>query len=268
MIPILPETAWREFRSAPKARGQNHTTHQALIVDASGQEHKCFVKASPQGYPMPLAEGLAWLALDALGLPRPKFAALLILPVHKLRNCMPLDQHWAHVPYALAFCSSTVDGKHITSPWQWLARLRAAQAFNREDIAKIAAFDMWVENQDRHTANFIRDKAGAYVPIDNELILYTLLWVGMGFAYAHQSLKVQAQALLKPAGYTKFEVSMLLASKGHHAAFLKVSPALQQLVFALVADPVKATHATTAILQFLGQRSHPDWLANELGLIS
>jgi len=268
MIPILPDTAWREFRSAPKARGQNHTTHQALIVDASGQEHKCFVKASPKGYPTPLAEGLAWLALDALGLPRPKFAALLMLPVHKLRTLMPLDQHWTHIPYALAFCSSTVDGKHITSPWRWLARLRAAQAFKREDIAKIAAFDVWVENQDRHTSNFIRDKAGTYVPIDNELILYTLLWVAMGFSYTHHSLRVQAQALLKPVGYAKFEVAMMQASQEHHGAFVKVSPAFQQLVAALVADPVQATQATTAILKFLGERAQPEWIANELGLIS
>lgn len=268
MIPILPATAWREFRNAPKAKGQNQTTHQALIADASGQEHKCFVKVCPAHYPMPLAEGLAWLALEALGLPRPKFAALLILPVHKLRTCMPMDQHWADIPYALAFCSSTVEGKHITSSWQWLARVRAARAFSREDIAKIAAFDMWVENQDRHAGNFIRDKAGAYVPIDNELILYTLLWTAMGFAYEHRSLKAQAQVLLKTAGYAKFETSMMLASKEHHPAFLKVSPALQQLVVALVADPVMATNTTAAILQFLGQRAQPHWLANELGLIA
>lgn len=268
MIPILPETAWREFRDAPKARGQNQTIHQALIADASGQEHKCFVKACPAHYPMPLAEGLAWLALEALGLPRPKFAALLVLPVHRLRTCMTLDQHWSNIPYALAFCSSTVEGKHITSSWQWLSRIRAARAFSREDIAKIAAFDMWVENQDRHAGNVIRDKAGTYVPIDNELILYTLLWVALGFAYEPRSLRAQAQALLKPAGYAKFEVSMMLASKDHHSAFLKVSPALQQLVFALVSDPVMATNTTTAILQFLGQRAQPDWLANELGLIA
>lgn len=267
MIPILPETAWREFRSAPTTRGQNHTTHQAVIADANGQEHKCFVKASPPGYPMPLAEGLAWLVLDALGLPRPKFAALLILPVYKLRTCMPLDQHWAAVPHALAYCSSTVDGKHITSPWKWLARIRTARAFQHEDIAKIAAFDSWVENQDRHASNFIRTKSGDYVPIDNELILYTVLWVAMGFTYTHHSLKDQALSLLKPPGYTKFKVSMMLASKNHHAAFTSVAPALQQLVHALVADPVEATNATTAIVQFLGQRAHPDWLANQLGLI-
>lgn len=217
---------------------------------------------------MAFAEGIAWLVADALNLPRPKFAALLFLPVQKLRQCMPLDQHWHLVPHALAFCSSTVEGKHITSPWQWLARLRAAQAFKREDVAKIAAFDLWVENQDRHTGNFLRTRAGDYIPIDNEFILYTLIWVASGFSCEHKSLRAQAQALLKPAGCKKFEVSMMLASKEHYPAFLKATPALLQFIFAIVADPVRATQTTTAILQFLGQRAHPDWLANELGLIS
>lgn len=47
MLPILPPGAWLEFRGAPAKKGQNQTTHQALIADSTGREHKCFVKASP-----------------------------------------------------------------------------------------------------------------------------------------------------------------------------------------------------------------------------
>ncbi|QJW85543.1 hypothetical protein HK414_26410 [Ramlibacter terrae] len=193
MIPILPEAARREFRSAPKARGQNHTTHQALIVDANGQEHKCFVKASPPEYPMAFAEGMAWLVADALNLPRPKFAALLVLPVQKLRQCMPLDQHWHLIPHALAFCSSTVEGKHITSPWQWLARLRAAQPSSVTTWPRLRRSTCGWRTVDRHTGNFLRTKAGDYIPIDNEFILYTLIWVASGFSCEHKSLRAQAR---------------------------------------------------------------------------
>lgn len=70
------------------------------------------------------------------------------------------DQHWLHYSHALAFCASTVDGKHISSRWQWLAHLRKAQAFRHEDVSRIAAFDLWVENQDRHTGNFLRTRDG------------------------------------------------------------------------------------------------------------
>lgn len=267
MLPILPDTAWREFRSSPKARGQNHTTHQALIADHLGQEHKCFVKAAPAGYPMAFSEALAWLIADALDLPRPKFAALLHLPVQRLRQHMPLDQHWMRYPNVLAFCSSTVEGKHITSPWRWISNLRAAKAFKHTDVARIAAFDMWVENQDRHTGNFLRTRSGDYIPIDNELILYTLVWVASGFSYSHNSLQVQAQTILNASGYTKFAISMALASKLHEAAFLKVTPTLQNFITTMIADPAQGAVAAATILQFLSQRAHPDWLANELRVI-
>ncbi|TSP11294.1 HipA family kinase [Cupriavidus campinensis] len=267
MIPILPDSAWREFRSAPANRGQNHTIHQALIVDHAGQEHKCFVKAAPQGNPMAFTEGLAWLVADALELPRPKFAALILLPVQKLRQCMPLDQHWMHYEHVLAFCSSAVPGKHITSRWNWLAAFRAARAFRHQDVARIAAFDAWVENQDRHTGNFLRNSAGDYIPIDNEFILYTLVWVASGINCAPNSLRAQAREMLKSAGYTKFEAAMVVASQQHEQAFLKVTPSLQQFITAMHADAAQGTAIAAAILQFLGQRAQSDWLANELGHI-
>lgn len=268
MLPILPETAWREFRSAPKTRGHNLTTHQALIADPTGREHKCFVKASPPGYPMPLAEGLAWLVAEALDLPRPKFAALLLLPVCKLRQCMPLDQHWIQTPYALAFCSSTVDGKHVTSPWKWLARMRTVRAFSHDDVSRIAAFDMWIDNQDRNSGNLLRTKAGDYVPIDNEFALYSLIWAAANITVESKTLRAQAGTMLKPAGYAKFEGSMMVAATEHKGAFIKCSPTLQEFLMKMAANPVEGTQATAAILQFLGQRADPGWLANELGLIS
>jgi len=268
MLPILSETAWREFRSAPKTRGQNLTTHQALIADPDGREYKCFVKASPLDYPMPLAEGLAWLVAEALDLPRPKFAALLLLPVYKLRQCMTLDQHWIRTKYALAFCSSTVDGKHLTSPLKWLARMRTVRAFSHDDVSRIAAFDMWIDNQDRNSGNLLRTKAGDYVPIDNEFALYSLIWAAARIAVESKTLQAQARAMLKPTGYSKFEGSMMVAATKHKGAFIKCSPALQDFLMKMSANPVEGTKATTAIMQFLGQRADPDWLANELGLIS
>jgi hypothetical protein len=48
------------------------------------------------------------------------------------------------------------------------------------DIARIATFDHWFENQDRHTGNILRTSLDDYIPIDNELILYTLVWAAIG----------------------------------------------------------------------------------------
>lgn len=266
MLPILPDSAWREFRGAPATQGLNMTTHQAVIADANGHEHKCYVKAAPQGNAMPLTEAVGWLVADSLELPRPAFAAVLLLPIQKLRQHMKLDQHWMGYNHTLAFCSSTVPGKHIHTRWQWLAKLRKARAFQHEDVPRIAAFDMWVENQDRHTGNFLRTKEGQYVPIDNEFILYSLVWAAT-MTVKHNSLREEARAVLKAAGYTKFEISMVLASKLHEAALKKASPALEQFICALHSDPSQGVAAATAILQFLEQRAHPDWLATQLGRI-
>ncbi|MEF9344237.1 hypothetical protein V4889_24065 [Ralstonia solanacearum species complex bacterium KE101] len=162
---------------------------------------------------------------------------------------------------------STVEGKHINTGWRWTARLRKAKAFQHPDVPRIAAFDEWVENRDRHTGNFLRTKEGNYVPIDNEFILYSLVWAA-NIVVGHQSLRNEARAVLRAAGYTKFEVSMVLASKLHDAALKKASPALQQFIQAMHGDPVQGVAAASDILQFLGQRAHPDWLANELGRIA
>ena len=127
MLAILPSTAWREFRGAPDRQGQNLTTHRALIADERGQERLCYVKACPPQYPMVIAESLAWLIAEALDLPRPDYAALLLLPLPRLRSSMALDQHWGHYSEALAFCSSAVDGKPIRARWKWLEHARVAK---------------------------------------------------------------------------------------------------------------------------------------------
>lgn len=269
MLPILPPSAWLEFRGAAAKKGQNQTTHQALVVDATGREHKCFVKASPDQYPMAFSEGLAWLIAEALDLPRPTFAALLELPVQKLKKHIALDQYWMHKTSALAFCCSTVEGKHISSMWQWLAKFRHAKAFKHGDVARIAAFDVWVDNQDRHTGNFLRTRGGDYIPIDNELVLYSLLWAPRGLLYNHNSLLVQARDLLTAAGYTKFQDQVVVASDQHDKALQVATPKLQQFLNALIADPDPARRSAVAgaILQFLGQRAQRGWVAQQLGVI-
>lgn len=271
MIEILPPSAWLEFRGAPKKPGGNLTTHQALIADSKGQQHLCYVKAAPVNSPMPFAEALAWLVAEALDLPRPKFAALLQLPLNNVRPYMALDQHWQAYPTVLAFCTSKVDGKHIDSRWRWAHHLRKIKAYKHVDVARIAAFDYWIENQDRHSGNFLKTKAGGYIPIDNEYVLYSLLWVAyhasMGISVNHQSIYDEAKVHLKVSGHTKFKVSMMLASKHHEAGLDAVMPNLKQLCLMLVPDPAKRQNFEGQIFQFLQDRGEQDWMANELGLI-
>lgn len=269
MLPILPSSAWLEFRGAPTKKGQNLTTHQALISDGKGGEHKCFVKASPDNYPMAFSEGIAWLIADALDLPRPKFAALLELPVQRLKHHVKLDQYWMHKDLTLAFCCSTVDGKHINSMWKWLERLRQAKAFSNDDLARIAAFDLWTDNRDRHTGNFLKTRTGIYTPIDNELVLYSLLWEPRGLGYRHNSLIAEGRTLLTSAGYLKFQDRVVEAAKKHETAYQASSLTLQTYVDTLNADPDPMQKAafTANLLGFLQHRAQGGWVEQQLGMI-
>lgn len=268
LIPILDSKAWLEFRGTPENGGQNMTTHLALIQAPSGQEYKCYVKASPIGSPMVFTEAAGWIVAEALDLPRPKFAALVSLPVAKLRTQMKLDQHWVHYPEVLAFCSSAVDGKHLTGRWKWFAQMRVLKALKHLDVTRIAAFDQWVENQDRHTGNLLRTASGGYVPIDNEAILYSLIWKAAGTKFEPRSLTAQANSMLKHGAYMKFEASMIVSSQDHAQAFEKAWPNLLQLVNALTADPAQAKTLAGALMQFLGSRAQPNWLPEKLGHIT
>ena len=83
---------------------------------------------------------------------------------------------------------------------------------------------------------------------------------------ATPSVGYQKLAELIKAGYfdviLSFNFDQLL-----ERALQKASPALQQFICALHSDPSQGVASATAILQFLGQRAHPDWLANQLGRI-
>lgn len=264
---LLQSSAWVEYRGRPTLPGLNQTTHQAIIVDPSGQHHKCYVKAAPVGFPTVFAEAVGWLIAEALDLPRPKFAAIVMLPLAKLRQSMPLDQHWLRYPEVPAFCSSVVDGKHLTSRWKWVSQLQVTKAFKAEDVARIAAFDAWVENQDRHSGNLLRTKDGRYIPIDNEAILYSLIWETLGITFAPNSLRLQAKSLLKAGSYRQFEARMILSAQKHASGFNAAWPALDNLVRAWVPDPLQANNVSATMRQFLAPRAHSDWLPNQLGQI-
>lgn len=268
LIPVLPSSAWLEFRGRPTVQGQNLTTHQALIAAPDGTTHQCFVKFSPERYPMPFTESVAWLIADALDLPRPNFAAIIFVPLDRLRQSgMRLDQNWPLQGEVAGFCSSTVPGKHLTGRWNWLAALRKAKAFKHPDVARIAAFDSWVDNQDRHSGNLLKSEGDGFVPIDNELILYHLVWVASGLYYQHNSLRNEARHLLKQRGYSNFESAMVLASGSHAPALLTAWPRVASLVQAYVADATMALQFQQALHAFLTSRAAPGWLATELGQI-
>lgn len=271
MIPILPATAWREFRGEPVQKGLNKTIHMAIIEDTAGKLHRCYVKVCPPNFPTPLTEALGWLLAEALNLPRPEYAALVLVPLNKLRQHMPtLDQHWLNYGNAemLSFCVSGVDGKTVSNGWKWTAPLRTARIYKRPEVARITAFDHWVGNQDRNTGNLIVRPDGDCVPIDNEYILYSLLWDGkVAFSVNYQSLLVEARKYLRGETLKRFMVDTANQGKLHDAALIAAAPKLKQLVLTLISDPTQANAMWVNIQQYLAGRANPDWLPAQLGVI-
>jgi hypothetical protein len=268
MLHFLPATAWREFRGVPRSRGLNQTTHRALIEGPTGEHHLCYVKLAPPEFPTPLTEALAWLLAEALDLPRPGFAGLLVLSLDNLRRNMPLDQHWSRYREHLAFFAEAVDGKSPAHTWRWLARLRLQGLYKRPEVARIAAFDEWVENQDRHSGNLLVTRLGKCVPIDNEYVLYSILWVGRaGLPVLHGSLLSEARALLSSRAHNQLILEMAREAQRHDVALASAAPAMQATVMAVMPDPTAAAATWNAVHQFLTPRAHPDWLARRLGVI-
>lgn len=266
MIEFLPEGAWREFRGIPKQRGLNQTTHLALIEDSSGKTHKCYVKMSPMTWPTPLTEALAWLISGALEIPRPGFAAVLEVPIHKLSRHMVLDQHWLTKQTAIGFCAKAVEGDLLAEHWSWMSKLRKKGLYNAEATARVSAFDQWVENQDRHEGNVIPSKEGAFVPIDNELILYSVLWTGIA-SFNHNSLLEGAKRYLKQEELDKFIRNMALASSRHETALDRVRLDLKDTTSTLIPDPNVANSVWTQIESFLRDRAPSSWMNKHLGVL-
>lgn len=240
----------------------------AMIEDPTGKLHRCYVKVCPPNFPTPLTEALGWLLAEALDLPRPEFAALVMVPLDKLRQHIPMDQHWLNYPEMLSFCVSAVDGKTVSNGWKWTAHLRTARLYKRAEVARISAFDHWVDNQDRNTGNLIVKPDGDCVPIDNEYILYSLLWDGkVPFSVYHQSLLVEAGKYLRGEAHKQFMVETANQGKFHDSALSEASPNLQQLVMTLIPDKTAANALWVNIQQYLAGRAHPEWLPAQLGVI-
>jgi hypothetical protein len=267
VIPILTASAWREFRGLPPKRGLNQTTHMATVVDASGAPHKCYVKLTARGWPTPLTEAIAWMLSEALDLPRPRFAALIFVPIPQLSRAMPLDQHWFAQREALGFCSEAIEGKGLTHRWKWLAHHRTAKLYKSPEVKRIVAFDEWVENQDRHEGNVIRGDGGDYVPIDNEFILHSLLWMHV-FPVKRNSLLRSARSHLTIDEWKRLQVDVATAARQHDSALQRAVSDIEHLINVFQPNPAVQAAIRTAIVNFLVGRSHSDWMAGHLGVIA
>lgn len=269
MIPILPSTAWREFRGLPAKRSSNLAVHLASVAGPDGRVHRCFVKPAAVDSPTVLVESIAWLLAGAVGLPRPGFAAILMVPTSPLRSNVKLDPSWDGCNECVAFCSEAVNGEDLSQVWvtgRWLAR---ANTLKIKHMPALAGFDEWIDNADRHGGNILTT-GKAVIPIDNEYALYDEIWrkrYPTRGAVQRQSILDAARALLHHKALHRFQTDACLASREHQHGLASVKAAVVQTVDALVHDRAEAASISNDICAYLDGRAHGAWLPNRLGVI-
>ncbi|MGB1560783.1 MAG: hypothetical protein ACPHN2_04715 [Sinimarinibacterium flocculans] len=131
---------------------------------------------------------------------------------------------------------------------------------------RIAAFDEWTSNNDRHAGNLIRDSSRRWWAIDFSELLGSHLWPVMrDFGIVdHQGTQLLARARkrLKDKDLRKFTSAMIGAADHHQASFKACEKA--------IADAILQAHgpeAANMVVSFLAQRAHRSWLPDRLKLI-
>ncbi|MBU3556274.1 hypothetical protein ICN18_01365 [Polynucleobacter sp. Ross1-W9] len=265
-IEVLDSSAWREFRGTLSNSGINKTTHLAKIADISGKLRDCVVKLLPLNYPSLLGEAIGWELAQSSGLSCAPFAAIVMVPISSLRECMDLPSEFDGMNECPAWCCELVAGKSVRQVHKWLFWLARQQCLMSKDARKIASFDLWTDLMDRNYGNVIRVSNSTYISIDHETILHDLLWKPTGKTFEQRSLLLEAKQKLSPSNLLRFQMDMANASTKHADAISTKQNELSQIIAMIY--PHMASTLIPLTMSTLTQRSQSGWLANTLGVIA
>lgn len=269
-VPMLDESAWREYRGQP-GRATANSTHIAVVADETGVERLCFVKLAPDlNKPTLLCEALGWVLAGHAGVRRASFAAIILVDKVKLAKSQELTFECSSFPgdFIPAWCSEAIPGNSVLSSAKSATKpgmqfiVEHKTFLNSADARKMAAFDQWTGLRDRNMGNVIRLKAGGYASIDHETVLHDTLWGTSDFN--HHCLVKRAEKVLDAKRIKAFKVEMTRAAAGHSEALTNASRELQALLELMLPGALE-THASA--MAFLSARSQAGWLAGELGVL-
>lgn len=265
-VPILDSFAWREFRGVPSSAGINPTTHLASIADATGKLHSCYVKLLKPNTPALLCEAIGWALANPVDVPVTPFGAIVLVPLDRLRDCMPLPTWTNGQSVCAAWCTEIVAGKSVRQVHKWAFWVARKRCLQSKDVRAIASFDVWADNRDRNFGNVIRSPAGGYIAIDHETLLHDLLWMPTGTSYARRSLVDEAKEHLSSEDLKQFNVELAGASSKHGSGLATVQGSLSTFIDNLYPQAAPALSGT--VIGYLTLRSQAGWLANEIGVIA
>lgn len=262
----LDTAAWREFRGTPSCPGINLTTHLAKISDPVGKLHDCYVKLLPINTPALLGEAIGWSLAKSADVSCSPFAAIVMVPLDKLRQSIKLPENFDGLDVCPAWCCELVPGKPMRQIHNWLYFLALKRCLHSKDVRKIAAFDCWSDLRDRNMGNVIRSTNGGYIAIDHESILHDILWAPTGRGFEERSLLAVANDALSEKDLKRFHLDMAHASDGHLDALLAVGKEVERLI-AVIYPRIAAT-LIPLVIEALTERAGRGWLAAKIGVIA
>lgn len=164
-----------------------------------------------------------------------------------------------------AWCVEVVRGDSLqpgpatTIIHKWKFFIGQVRCLYSADTQKIASFDLWTDNADRHMGNVMRGADGSYVAIDHESLLTSPVWKPTGKYYKANRLVDSAAALLPKKKKNQFYGGIALAAGTHAQALANVSTDVQVLADDLGVE-LNMNNLANVILNFLNARSLPAWM--------
>lgn len=169
-----------ERYNGPIGQGANKTTHTAVVRFGNDGHHLAVVKAFTYVDKGWLNEALAWTMGRIVKLAQPPRAMLLVATLDELAQSKDPEIARAHAEFApmnapvVLWCASRLD----TKPPQHLSALHWEDVVLRGTAGqRLAAFDGWIGNADRHADNApYWMSRGVVAAIDHERLAFAQDW--------------------------------------------------------------------------------------------
>ncbi|MGJ8686120.1 MAG: hypothetical protein ACSHWQ_01485 [Spongiibacteraceae bacterium] len=265
-VKLLPDSAYRGVEAAdPDEVGRSYGTHVASVKFEEGVISPAYVKfCGPKERPL-FNEVLGYLLAHHLEIRQPRFGAVIIVPVEKLRKTTNLVPNW--VPRQKnypAWCTEVVQAKSLNIQYNLCAQKMVDKYFeifksSKSWYSSVAAFDEWVMNTDRNAGNILQLSPKVFSIIDHGRLDETT-WHWFTGLNKSNILRQAVEDRGEPHR-TELHNAMALHAERHHEVITSVLPDIESWIDRFDTIDKSATRdALTA-------RSTPNWLKDELRVI-
>lgn len=266
---FLDESAYGRFVSWPDSRGWNKSTHLAQIEFGHGEEPAYVKLIYLDHWPALANEAIGWHLAHACGIPAPERAAILTTSADQWRAWLgKLPEDCPKEGDIAAWCGSLCA---TNEPHTWLSMsedLAALALLKSSAGRKIAAFDTWLHNPDRHPNNLLRMGHNDWGVIDHELIFNGPLgnWRNAQRDFsAPPYLLAKLDALAKSERISgpenlRIRSDMINHADEHIQAIARCIPYLSETL-----EAIEPPQSQKSVLPLIVDRAWPFWMRNILG---